>query len=361
VAPDHRLAQGTLVPKDDTHFPAAQPAAPRPGLVPRFLSWLFATGGKQARHAMHGTHEELFRMRGELAVLRGEIEAIHAAVGRRDIATVDELLRGGNRRQVEALIRDRVQTVPLPDGSVLCRALGRFKMFTDAADGGIAPHLLLDGYWEYWVTEFVCRNVARGETAMDVGAVYGYYTILLADLVGPGGRVVALEPNPWLHWLLRRNVVVNGLESIVTTHRVAATEAARESLRVPALLVGPANGPFAGRFSTESGRPGFSVPGAALQDLEPGSVDFLRVGCAASADVIVAGLGGLLDRSPNLRILLEFDAGRCAEPGALIAALAARYPLRFIDGDSRAKPCTAEDLLGQRRVATLFLSKVEPC
>jgi hypothetical protein len=96
-------------------------------------------------------------------------------------------LRGGNRRQVEALIRDRTQTVPLPDGSVLCRTLGRFKMFTDAADGGIAPHLLLDGYWEYWVTEFLCRNVARGETAYDIGAIYGYYTAVLGGPGGPGG------------------------------------------------------------------------------------------------------------------------------------------------------------------------------
>jgi len=349
------------VPKDDTHLPMTEGARPRAGLVPRFLSWLFATGSGPARSTMHRTHEELFRMRGELATLRAEMEAIHAVVGRRDIATVDELLRGGNRRQVEALIRDRTQTVPLPDGSVLCRALGRFKMFTDAADGGIAPHLLLDGYWEYWVTEFVCRNVARGETAMDVGAVYGYYTILLADLVGPEGRVEALEPNPWLHWLLLRNIVVNGLEPIATVRRLAATESARDAVKVPALLTGPAEGPFAHFFTTEEALRVCTAPGVALQDLVPGSVDFLRIGCAASADAIVAGIPHLIDRSPKLRILLEYDANRCRDAAAMLVALAARFPLRFVDGDSRAKPCTIDDLLGPRRVTTLYLSNVEPC
>jgi len=349
------------VPKDDTHLPMTSAAAPRAGLVPRFLAWLFATGSGPARSTMHRTHEELFRMRGELATLRAEIEAIHAAVGRRDIATLDELLRGGDRRQVEALIRDRTQTVPLPDGSVLCRVLGRFKMFTDAADGGIAPHLLLDGYWEYWITEFVCRNVARGETAMDVGAVYGYYTLLLADLVGSQGRVHALEPNPWLHWLLHRNVVVNGLEPVVTVRRLAATESARETIKVPALLTGPAEGPFAGFFTAEDARRFCTAPGVALQDLVPGSVDFLRIGCSASADAIVAGIAQLVDRSPKLRILLEFDAKRCRDATAMLVALSARFPLRFVDGDSRAKPCTIEDLLGTRRIATLYLSNVEPC
>ncbi len=348
------------MPKDDTHLPMSQPP-PRAGIVPRFLSWLFATGSGPERSTMHRTHEELFRIRGELATLRAEMEALQAAVGRRDIATVDELLRGGNRRQVEALIRDRTQTVPLPDGSVLCRVLGRFKMFTDADDGGIAPHLLLDGYWEYWVTEFVCRNVARGETAIDVGALYGYYTILLADLVGPEGRVAALEPNPWLHWLLRRNIIVNGLDGNVKVHRVAATEAERETVDVPALLAGPPDGPFARQFRLQDGRRLCTTHGVALQDFEPGSIDFLRVGCAASAASILAGLRGLIDRSPNLRILLEFDADRCQDATAMLTALAERYPLRFIDGDSRAKPCTIEDLLGPRRITTLYLSNIEPC
>ena len=59
-------------------------------------------------------------------------------------------------------------------------------------------------------------------------------------------------------------------------------------------------------------------------------------------------------------VLLEFDANRCQTAPALLAALSARYPLRFIDGDSIAKPCTAEELLTQRRVATLYLSRIEP-
>ncbi|MBR0653112.1 hypothetical protein GXW78_25880 [Roseomonas terrae] len=332
----------------------------RGGLVPRFLSWLFATAPRQSRVAVHGTHEELFRMRGELAVLRAAVEAVRAEVGRRDVATLEELLRTGNRREIEALIRDRTQTVPLPDGSVLCRALGRFKMFTDAADAGIAPHLLLDGYWQYWVTEFVCRNVSRGETAYDVGAIYGYWSLVLADLVGTEGRVVALEANPWLNWLLRRNIIVNGLGGIITAKRIAAAEAAHESISMPALLIGPANGPFATAFSTEGPRPQFTTPAKPLEDIEPGSVDFMRIGVATRVERVVAGMGGLLDRSPGLRILLDFDATRCADPAAVLASLEARFPLRFVDGDSRAKACSIAELLGRRRVTTLYLSRTDP-
>ena len=348
------------MPKDSTPLMMDPVEAPRAGVVPRFLSWLFATAPRQSRESVHGTHEELFRIRGELAVLRAQVEAVRAEVGRRDIATLEELLRTGNRREIEALVRDRTQTVPLPDGSVLCRVLGRFKMFTDAVDAAIAPHLLLDGYWQYWVTEFVCRNVARGETAYDVGAIYGYWSLVLADLVGNEGRVVALEANPWLHWLLQRNLFLNGLGGAVAAQRLMAADGSHEALALPALLSGPADGPFAGAFTTEAGYTTFTAPAKALQDIEPGSVDFLRIGLTSHAHLAIAGMAGLVDRSPGIRILLDFDADRCPEAATMLATLAARFPLRFVDGDSFAKPCTVEDLLERRRVATLYLSRSEP-
>lgn len=348
------------MPKDNPPLPIPPASPRRAGLVPRFLSWLFATGPSGQRGAVFGTQEELFRIRGELAVLRATLEAVRAEVGRRDIATLEELQRGGNRREVEALIRDRTHTVPLPDGSILCRVLGRFKMFVDAADAGMAPHLLLDGYWQYWVTEFLCRNVARGETAYDVGAFYGYYTLLFADLVGDAGRVVAFEANPWLHHLLGRNIWLNGLGAVATGHRLAAAESAQEALSQPALLTGPADGPFAQAFTGAPGHRFCTTPAVALQEFEPGSIDVLRIGVPAQAARIVAGLTGLMDRSRNLRILLDFDAGRCGDAAALLSTLAARYPLRFVDADSRAKPTTIQDLLEHRRVATLYLSHMEP-
>ena len=50
----------------------------------------------------------------------------------------------------------------------------------------------------------------------------GYFTLLGAMLVGPKGRVVAVEAHGGLAELLRRNVIMNGLYGYVTTwHRAA--------------------------------------------------------------------------------------------------------------------------------------------
>ena len=48
--------------------------------------------------------------------------------------------------------------------------------------------------------------VSRGATAIDIGANLGYYTRPLADIVGAGGRVYAVEPVPVIFDVLKRNV-----------------------------------------------------------------------------------------------------------------------------------------------------------
>ena len=100
------------------------------------------------------------------------------------------------RQRLEAAIRRRVQTAYLGEGVVLARILGRQKIFLRSADRGFACHLMLDGFWEIWLTQYLAGCVRPGMTVIDVGANYGYYTLLLADAVGEAGHVIAVEPNP---------------------------------------------------------------------------------------------------------------------------------------------------------------------
>src|SRR5882672_5557832 len=101
-----------------------------------------------------------------------------------------------SRPLLERAIRRRVQTAYLGDGLVLARILGRHKIFLRSSDRGFACHVMLDGFWEMWLTQFLAHRVKPGMTVIDVGANFGYYTLLLGDAVGEAGRVIAAEPNP---------------------------------------------------------------------------------------------------------------------------------------------------------------------
>ncbi len=125
------------------------------------------------------------------------------------------------RAHVESEIRALCSTAYLGDNDALCRILGRYKMYVDTRDVGIASHLMLEGYWEMWVTAAMMQCVRRGSVVADVGANLGYFTLLLADLTGAEGRVLSFEPNVNLASRLRRSIAVNGFSGFTDFHQIA--------------------------------------------------------------------------------------------------------------------------------------------
>lgn len=110
----------------------------------------------------------------------------------------------------------------LGEHTALVRLKTGRKMYVDTRDTIVAPHLLLDGEWEKWVTEIVWRNLRPGDTFVDVGAHLGWYTLLAAERVGPRGCVVAFEPNDGLIAMLKHSLSINGLDAEVL--RLAASD-----------------------------------------------------------------------------------------------------------------------------------------
>lgn len=78
--------------------------------------------------------------------------------------------------------------------------------------------------------------VRPGDTVFDIGAAYGMYTLPLAAIVGPAGRVYAFEPQPrqsTTAWTLGRLV---GADQVTVTRAVAGPSAGDVTLRVPVKL-----------------------------------------------------------------------------------------------------------------------------
>jgi FkbM family methyltransferase len=63
--------------------------------------------------------------------------------------------------------------------------------------------------------------------AFDVGADVGYYTLLLARGVGPKGRVIAFEPNPFNLTYLKEHLCLNKIGNVEI---VEATVSDREGV-----------------------------------------------------------------------------------------------------------------------------------
>lgn len=174
--------------------------------------------------------------------------------------------------------------------------------------------------------------VRPGMSCVEVGANVGFYTQQLARRVGPSGRVVAFEPEPWNMTLLRRRALgphVTSLEVAVGDSQGSVTLHLSDALNVDHRT-----------YPTGEARRQIQVGQVALDDvLGDTSVDFLKMDVQGYEPVALRGMAKLLRRSPNLRMILEFwpwgirRAG--GDPRALLEVLrAAGYEVHRVGGGS---------------------------
>ncbi len=272
-------------------------------------------------------------------------------------------LQDATRPHIQAALRRRAGGLTLQD-TVLCRVLGRYKAFVDAADATHAPHLAMDGYWEPATTAFLARNVARGETVVDGGACYGYFSLLLADLVGPSGRLLAFEPHPRLHRLLERNLRLNGLSAQSRSLPVALAARTAAALRFRQDAESPMNShvlpaDLAGASSRPAPDDTHGVSAVTLDSLAASPVHFVKLDICGAEEAALHGADRLLEANAGIRLLLNFNPSRCLAPAELLARLEKTFPLRRLEPDGRARRTTAETLL-QAEDSMLFLSRTAP-
>ncbi|MGD9616074.1 MAG: FkbM family methyltransferase [Alphaproteobacteria bacterium] len=274
-----------------------------------------------------------------------------AARGGLDRLDIEEFA-GRSKRALEALCRARAQPVYLGGNEALCRILGRYKLYVDTRDAGLGAHLLLDGFWEMGLTIHIARHVRAGMAAIDVGANFGYYTVLLGALVGESGRVLAIEPAPETAAMLRRSVALNGFEHIATVIETAAGagDAPESLLFVPERE--PKNAQLVASPDGLDRIPGtlHRVAQSSVDTLaaDQRRIDFIKIDAEGAEEAVIAGMLATLRRDrPHL--VLEFNAARARDPGALLATLCTIYGKpRYLDLHGNVLETTPERLLRER-------------
>ena len=90
---------------------------------------------------------------------------------------------------------------------------------------GTSTHIWRYGFFESDVCTFMLRGLEPGMVFVDVGAHFGFFTLLGSDLVTGEGRVVALEPMPRTFRQLNRNASRNNPFRNITPLNAAAYSA----------------------------------------------------------------------------------------------------------------------------------------
>ena len=236
--------------------------------------------------------------------------------------TVQQLVaRDASRDQIEEWCRRQTQQYSINNAPyVLGRVLGKFLMYVSARDKALAPHLMLDGIWEPWITMAIARHVRPGMRCMDIGACYGYYSLLMADIVGTDGTVEAWEP-VWGS-LVETNAEVNGLP--VKVHKRLMGTRTRERFTYSIVATGlynAGNVPLV-ECAEDTRHAGWkNWISVATPDADPW--DFIKIDVeGAEADVWEA-LAGVRASSPSLTVCMEFTMSQHPEPRAFLERIQA--------------------------------------
>jgi FkbM family methyltransferase len=226
------------------------------------------------------------------------------------------------RVENEAHIRSLCENAYLGDETALCRVLGRYKMFVDTTDQSLSPHLMLDGYWEMWLTEALAQVIRPGMTVVDVGANLGYFTLLMADRVGEKGRVIAFEPNPSIVARLRRTLSLNGFAERTTVNDAALFDENDAEV----LLISPVGEPKNAHLTSIAGLsagPNIHPLRTRRLDSFPDVVkaDVIKIDADTAEEAIWRGMHGLFASQRPMTVFLEFAAARYADAGQFLAEI----------------------------------------
>jgi FkbM family methyltransferase len=134
--------------------------------------------------------------------------------------------------------------------------------------------------------EALRRFIQPGSLVLDVGANIGFYSVPLATA---GARVLAFEPVPQNVQRLRQNVLLNGLEHVITIYPVAlSSESGSADITLREDFAGGevGNAAIAIADGKDGGFPTVTVPLARLDDLFP------LIGAGSSIAVIKLDIEG---------------------------------------------------------------------
>jgi FkbM family methyltransferase len=190
----------------------------------------------------------------------------------------------------------------------------------------IAREVWFTGHYEPQETALVTAILQPGHVFVDVGANWGYFTLLGAQCVGPEGRVVGLEPDPRLFPELRDNVARNGLAQVTALRTAAARTAGTMSMAGFDEQGGNfglsrlSDGITEGRTFDVSTKPLDDV----LDDLGVRHVDLLKMDIEGAEGMALDGLARSLATHRIDRLLLELHPALLAEQGETSATVVDR-------------------------------------
>jgi FkbM family methyltransferase len=165
--------------------------------------------------------------------------------------------------------------------------------------------------WDVRELKFLCRYLRPGMHCLDIGAHHGLYSILAAQLVRPGGKVVAIEPAPQVYRRLRLHLGLNGCREVTALQTAVGPTEGEAVLHMPSRGVDTVSS-LRRSAMTETRTQEVRVTLQSLDQIAArelgGVVDFVKLDVEGAEMDVLDGAIATLSQKRNLWLFEALDA-----------------------------------------------------
>jgi FkbM family methyltransferase len=185
-----------------------------------------------------------------------------------------------------------------------------FVMYVDPRD--TMGDMAMGEAWEEATTEVFKQVIKPGDVIVDVGAHWGYFSLLAATLCTETGRVYAFEPHPKNFAMLARNIAANHLTNVVTVQSaVSNCDASAQMLEARGSMGhSVSNLPQEWRVLDGATPRSISVRTVKLDNFfanNPLRPRLVKMDIEGAEPLALAGMRCLIEHNPSLVLIMEFN------------------------------------------------------
>ncbi|MGD0465834.1 MAG: FkbM family methyltransferase [Gammaproteobacteria bacterium] len=199
------------------------------------------------------------------------------------------------------------------DTHVKTRLFNGMPIIVNKVDKIVCKSIRETGVWDPVETKAILPLFKPRQTVVEVGANYGYYTLLIAEKIGKSGKLISYEANPDVYKYLIKSVAMNHFRPPMVTVKNLAVADHKDTA---VLVYGFDNigGGFISNIKDEKANcqngNGFICHRVATtsldEDLGNIKIDILRMDAEGSEYFILKGAKKILSNSPNAIIIMEW-------------------------------------------------------
>lgn len=215
-------------------------------------------------------------------------------------------------------------------GSAVKRLLGTRRVFArtpygtmfidPASNFGVA--ILDQGAYEPGMVALLGRTLGPGDTFVDAGANEGWFSVVASRLVGPAGRVLAIEPQGRLQPVLAQNFRANACANVVVAPlAVGAGDGELRLHLMPSINTGASSASRPTRYPLRTQRVRCTTLAALFRSEGIDRCDLLKVDVEGAEWDLLRGAEPLLTSGAIRRIALEYHPTILARNGSSVAGI----------------------------------------